>query len=133
MTKQECISILLSMFNDFQETRCNNLSLFVVQRCQKDSINELLGELIVILSYTFLIQQYNTQSTKKQSVVAITKNEIQLLLAELKTKNNFQMIKKKQQINFLVSFDVSRIDMKHNRREFLDNELSFICNFEQQE
>ncbi|CAD8187538.1 unnamed protein product [Paramecium octaurelia] len=136
MTKQECIAFLMSMFNDFFK----NLDLRNIKKIQlmKQMKDTPIIQKAIRRSYSnpFLyfsnINNIALNQPPKQSVVAITKNEIQLLLAELKTKKQY-LNDQDEEANKLFSVDVSRIDMKHNRRELIDNELSFISNFEQQE
>ncbi|CAD8103171.1 unnamed protein product [Paramecium sonneborni] len=136
MTKQECIEFLMSMFNDyFKKLDFSNIKkLQLMKQIQdqpifKKAIRRSYSNPFLYFSNTNNIA-FN--QPPKQSVLAITKNEIQLLLAEIQSKkqnqNNYQ-----DQGNDLFSVDVSKIDIKQNKRQIIDNELSFISNFEQQD
>ncbi|CAD8095370.1 unnamed protein product [Paramecium primaurelia] len=136
MTKQECITFLQSMFNDyFKKLDFSNVKKIQLMNQMKDqpvlkkAIKRSYSNPFLYFSNT---NNITLNQPPKQSVVAITKNEIQLLLAELKSKKQ-QQNNQQEDPNILFSVDISRIDMKQNKRQFLDNELSFISNFEQQE
>ncbi|CAD8190034.1 unnamed protein product [Paramecium octaurelia] len=136
MTKQECIAFLMSMFNDyFKKLDFSNVKKLQLMKqieekpLQKKGIKRSYSNPFLYFSNTNNIV-FN--QPPKQSVVAITKNEIQLLLAELQSKK--QNKNDHQEFgNDLFSVDVSKIDIKQNKKQLIDNDLSFISNFEQQD
>ncbi|CAK93899.1 unnamed protein product (macronuclear) [Paramecium tetraurelia] len=136
MTKQECIGFLMSMFNDyFKKLDFSNVKKLQLMKQIEEKPLEKKG---IKRSYSNPFLYFSNTNNiafnqpPKQSVVAITKNEIQLLLAELQSKKQHK--NDHQEFgNDLFSVDVSKIDIKQNKKRLIDNDLSFISNFEQQD
>ncbi|CAD8195308.1 unnamed protein product [Paramecium pentaurelia] len=136
MSKQECITFLMSMFNDyFKKLDFSNVKkLQLMKQIEEKPFQKRFIKRSYSNPFLYFSNANNISFNQppKQSVVAITKNEIQLLLAELQSK---KQIKNDQQGigNDLFNVDVSKIDIKQNKRKLIDNDLSFISNFEQQD
>ncbi|CAD8194597.1 unnamed protein product [Paramecium pentaurelia] len=134
MTKQECIDFLMSMFNDYFKKF--DLSNIKKQQLMKQMQNNEFDKKCIKRSYSnpFLyfsnVKAITFNQPPKQSVIALAKNEIQQLLAELQSKKQKQM---QNQDDGVFSVDVSKIDLKQNKRQMFDNDLSFISNLDQQD
>ncbi|CAD8120035.1 unnamed protein product [Paramecium sonneborni] len=129
MTKSECIDFLMSMFNDyFQKFDLNNVKK---QQLMKQMQNTNLHKKSIKRSYSnpFLyfsnVQAITFNQPPKQSVIALAKNEIQILLTELQSKKQKQV---QHKVNDVFNIDVSKIDLKQNKRQMFDHDLSFISN-----
>ncbi|CAD8211068.1 unnamed protein product [Paramecium pentaurelia] len=131
MSKEECIEFLMSMFNDYFKKF--DLSNVKKQQLMNQIQNRQSNKRSIKRSYSnpYLyfsnVNAITFNKPPKQSVIALAKNEIQLLVAEIQTK------KQKQIQNGVFSVDVSKIDMKQNKRQMFENDLSFISNLDGQE
>ncbi|CAD8107198.1 unnamed protein product [Paramecium primaurelia] len=134
MTKQECIDFLMSMFNDYFKKF--DLSNIKKQQLMKQMQNNEFDKKCIKRSYSnpFLyfsnVKAITFNQPPKQSVIALAKNEIQQLLAELQSKKQKQV---QNQDDGVFSVDVSKIDLKQNKRQMFVNDLSFISNLDQQD
>ncbi|CAD8200731.1 unnamed protein product [Paramecium octaurelia] len=134
MTKQECIEFLMSLFNDYFKKF--DLSNIKKQQLMKQMQNSGFDKKSIKRSYSnpFLyfsnVKAITFNQPPKQSVIALAKNEIQQLLAELQSKKQKQV---QNQGDGVFSVDVSKIDLKQNKRQMFDNDLSFISNIDDQD
>ncbi|CAD8109307.1 unnamed protein product [Paramecium sonneborni] len=132
MTREECVNFIMSMSSEFfQHFDISNIKKKQLIKQMEDPLSQIKRPK---RSYSNPFSYFSNESQvafskpPKQSVVAITKNEIQQLLVELTCK------KKQQSEQFdLFSVDVSQIDGNKNKKQMLDQDISFISNIDQQD
>ncbi|CAD8116565.1 unnamed protein product [Paramecium sonneborni] len=132
MTREECVNFIMSMSSEFfQHFDISNIKKKQLIKQMEDPLQQNKRPK---RSYSNPFSYFSNESQvafskpPKQSVVAITKNEIQQLLVELTCK------KQQQPEPFdLFSVDVSQIDGNKNKKQILDQDISFISNIDQQD
>ncbi|CAD8189093.1 unnamed protein product [Paramecium octaurelia] len=132
MTREECVNFIMSMSREFfQHFDISNIKKKQLIKQMEDPLSQnkrLKRSYSNPFSYFSNETQVAFSKPPQQSVVAITKNEIQQLLVELTSK------KKQQSEQFdLFSVDVSQIDGNKNKKQILDQDISFISNIDQQD
>ncbi|CAD8208162.1 unnamed protein product [Paramecium octaurelia] len=132
MTREECVNFIMSMSREFfQHFDISNIKKKQLIKQMEDPLSQIKRQKRSYsnpFSYFSNESQVNFTKPPKQSVVAITKNEIQQLLGQLTCK------KKQQSEHFdLFSVDVSQIDGNKSKKQMLDQDISFISNIDQQD
>ncbi|CAK61369.1 unnamed protein product (macronuclear) [Paramecium tetraurelia] len=132
MTREECVNFIMSMSSEFfQHFDISNVKKKQLIKQMEDPLSQIKRQKRSYsnpFSYFSNESQVNFTKPPKQSVVAITKNEIQQLLGQLTCK------RKQQSEHFdLFSVDVSQIDGNKSKKQMLDQDISFISNIDQQD
>ncbi|CAD8085850.1 unnamed protein product [Paramecium primaurelia] len=132
MTREECVNFIMSMSKEFfQHFDISNIKKKQLIKQMEDPLSQIKRNKRSYsnpFSYFSNENQVNFTKPPKQSVLAITKNEIQQLLVQLTCK------KQQQSEHFdLFSVDVSQIDGNKSKKQMLDQDISFISNIDQQD
>ncbi|CAD8198636.1 unnamed protein product [Paramecium pentaurelia] len=132
MTREECVNFIMSMSKEFfQHFDISNIKKKQLKKQMENPLSQIKRikrSYSNPFSYFSNESQVNFTKPPKQSVLAITKNEIQQLLVQLTCK------KQQQSEHFdLFSVDVSQIDGNKSKKQMLDQDISFISNIDQQD
>ncbi|CAD8115445.1 unnamed protein product [Paramecium primaurelia] len=134
VSKEECIEFLMSIYNDY-------FKIFDLGNVKKQQLinqiqNRKSNKRSIKRSYSYPqlyfsnVNAITFNKPLKLSVIALAKNEIQLLVAEIQKEKQKQI---QNQVDGVFSVDFSKIDMKQNKRQMFDNDLSFISNLDDQD